>query len=311
MIFLTEIIKVGDNKKVHHIDLILSEQLLAVISGRNRHVRLYTMACLDDRDTDFHKLPETKGCQTLVSGTMRHGALTCLCVAMKRQVICYELNKSKTRHRKLREFQVPGQVQWMALQGDKLCVGYQPGFIRYNLLGDGPPINLLHPEDHTLAFIGQLNLDALCAVEISSKELLLCFSSIGVYVDCQGRRSRQQELMWPAMPTACCKCCVHWHHDKSTFSKSLLEVPEQYWQSFVSCRLQCTLLVCVQWKCCGCVWCEHYGMDPDHSSEKGSLFALSYRQVRTEWIIITHCVARSLCFRCTLWIQTDLWTCLG
>ncbi|XP_066525084.1 serine/threonine-protein kinase MRCK alpha isoform X1 [Hoplias malabaricus] len=199
-----EIIKVGDNKKVHHIDLISSEQLLAVISGRNRHVRLFPMAALDDRDTDFYKLPETRGCQTLVSGVVRHGALTCLCVAMKKQVICYELIKSKTRHRKLREFQVPSVVQWMALQGDKLCVGYQAGFLRYNLQGDGPSINLLHPEDHTLAFIGQLGLDALCAVEISSKELLLCFSSIGVYVDCQGRRSRQQELMWPAVPTACC-----------------------------------------------------------------------------------------------------------
>ncbi|MCI4382578.1 hypothetical protein PGIGA_G00016590 [Pangasianodon gigas] len=199
-----EIIKVGDNKKVHLIDLIPSEQLLAVISGRNRHVRLFSMAALDDRDTDFYKLPETKGCQTLVSGTLKHGVRPCLCVAMKRQVICYELNKGKTRYRKLRELQVPGVVQWMALQGDKLCVGYQAGFLRYSLQGDGPPTSLLHPEDHTLAFIGQLGLDTLCAVEISSKELLLCFSSIGVYVDCQGRRSRQQELMWPAVPTACC-----------------------------------------------------------------------------------------------------------
>ncbi|KAM9465913.1 serine/threonine-protein kinase MRCK alpha isoform 1-T1 [Clarias gariepinus] len=199
-----EIVKVGDNKKVHLIDLIPSEQLLAVISGRNRHVRLFSMASLDDRDTEFYKLPETKGCQTLVSGMVKHGVRPCLCVAMKRQVICYELCKGKTRYRKLRELQVPGAVQWMALQGDKLCVGYQAGFLRYSLQGDGPPISLLHPEDHTLAFIGQLGLDALCAVEISSKELLLCFSSIGVYVDCQGRRSRQQELMWPAVPTACC-----------------------------------------------------------------------------------------------------------
>ncbi|XP_053489859.1 serine/threonine-protein kinase MRCK alpha isoform X1 [Ictalurus furcatus] len=199
-----EIIKVGDSKKVHLIDLIPSEQLLAVISGRNRHVRLFSMAALDDRDADFYKLPETKGCQTLVSGTVKHGVRPCLCVAMKRQVICYELNKGKTRYRKLRELQVPAVVQWMALQGDKLCVGYQAGFLRYSLQGDGPPNSLLHPEDHTLSFIGQLGLDALCAVEISSKELLLCFSSIGVYVDCQGRRSRQQELMWPAVPTACC-----------------------------------------------------------------------------------------------------------
>lgn len=96
----------GDNKKVHHVELMPSEQLLAVISGRNRHVRLVPMVGLDGRDTDSFKLLETKGCQLLASGKARHGAHMCLCVAMKRQVICYELNKSKTRHQRLREIQV-------------------------------------------------------------------------------------------------------------------------------------------------------------------------------------------------------------
>uniref|UniRef100_A0A8C2C9Q1 non-specific serine/threonine protein kinase n=1 Tax=Cyprinus carpio TaxID=7962 RepID=A0A8C2C9Q1_CYPCA len=200
-----DIIKVGDNKKVRQIELIPSEQLIAVISGRNGHVRLYPMTALDDREANFHKIAETKGCQALVSGTIRQGSLTYLFVYMKKpdKVMIYELNKSKTRHRKLRDIFIPGSVQWMGLQGDKLCVGIQAGFLRFNLQGDEPPFSLLHPDDHTLAFIEQLRLDALCAVEISSKELLLCFSSIGVYVDCQGRRSRQQELMWTATPTAC------------------------------------------------------------------------------------------------------------
>ncbi|XP_056112029.1 serine/threonine-protein kinase MRCK alpha isoform X4 [Rhinichthys klamathensis goyatoka] len=199
-----EIVKVGD-KKVHQIELIPSEQLIAVISGRNGHVRLYPMTALDDRDAEFCKIAETKGCQTLVSGSIRHGSHTWLFVAMKKpdKVIIYELIKSKTRHRKLRDIIVPGSVQWMGLQGDKLCVGFQSGFLRYNLQGDGAVNSLLHPDDHTLAFIEHLSLDALCLVEISSKELLLCFNSIGVYVDCQGRRSRQQELMWPAKPTSC------------------------------------------------------------------------------------------------------------
>lgn len=87
----SEIIRVGDNKKVHHIDLILQEQLLAVISGRNRHVRLFPTQALDGRETESYKLAETKGCQTIVSGLVRNGSLTCLCVAMKRQIICYEV----------------------------------------------------------------------------------------------------------------------------------------------------------------------------------------------------------------------------
>ncbi|KAM6965746.1 serine/threonine-protein kinase MRCK alpha isoform 3-T3 [Aplochiton taeniatus] len=199
-----EIIRVGDNKKVHHIDLVAQEQLLAVISGRNRHVRLIPMAALDGREMDSFKLAETKGCQAIVSGPVRNGSLTCLCVAMKRQIICYEVNKSKLRHRRLRELQAPGPVQWMGLLGERLYVGYQAGFTRYSVHGDSAAVSLLHPEDHTLAFISQQGLDALVAVEISTKEMLLCFSAIGVYVDSQGRRSRQQELMWPAMPNAAC-----------------------------------------------------------------------------------------------------------
>lgn len=176
-----------------------------MISGRNRHVRLFPMTALDGREIDFYKLAETKGCQTIVSGQVRHGALTCLCVAMKRQVLCYELNHSKTRHKKIKEIQVAGNVQWMAIFSERLCVGYQSGYLKYPLYEEGNPQSLLHPDDHTLSFITQQPTDAICAVEISNKEYLLCFSSVGIYVDCQGRRSRQQELMWPATPSSSCK----------------------------------------------------------------------------------------------------------
>ncbi|XP_029448897.1 serine/threonine-protein kinase MRCK alpha isoform X2 [Rhinatrema bivittatum] len=199
-----EIIRVGDNKKVHQVELIPSEQLVAVISGRNRHVRLFPAAALDGRETEFFKLAETKGCQAITSGHVRHGALCCLCVAMKRQVLCYELNQSKTRHKKIKEMQAPGSVQWMAIFSERLCVGFQSGFMKYPLHAEGNPCSLLHPDDHTLSFITQQPTDAICAVEISNKEYLLCFSSVGVYTDCQGRRSRQQELMWPATPSSCC-----------------------------------------------------------------------------------------------------------
>ncbi|XP_029331882.1 serine/threonine-protein kinase MRCK alpha isoform X8 [Mus caroli] len=199
-----EIIRVGDNKKIHQIELIPSDQLVAVISGRNRHVRLFPMSALDGQETDFYKLAETKGCQTIAAGKVRHGALSCLCVAMKRQVLCYELFQSKTRHRKFKEIQVPCNVQWMAIFSEHLCVGFQSGFLRYPLNGEGGPCNMLHSNDHTLSFITHQPMDALCAVEISNKEYLLCFNSIGIYTDCQGRRSRQQELMWPANPSSCC-----------------------------------------------------------------------------------------------------------
>uniref|UniRef100_A0A8C1UTZ8 Serine/threonine-protein kinase MRCK alpha n=1 Tax=Cyprinus carpio TaxID=7962 RepID=A0A8C1UTZ8_CYPCA len=197
-----EIVRVGDIKKVHHVELMPTEHLMAVISGRNRQVCLVPMAGLDGREIGKNKVADTKNCQALVSGVVRNS--TCFCLAIKRQISCYEVNKSKSRYCHLVDIQAPGTVQWMALFGQQLCVGYQAGFMRCSLHGDAPPVSLLHPDDPTLAFIRADNLDALCAVEISNKELLLCFSKIAVYVDTHGRRSRQQELMWPAMPTTCC-----------------------------------------------------------------------------------------------------------
>lgn len=42
-----------------------------------------------------------------------------------------QVNKSKARHRRLRELQAPGPVQWMGLLSERLYVGYQSGFTRY------------------------------------------------------------------------------------------------------------------------------------------------------------------------------------
>ena len=91
----SEIIRVGDSKKVYHIDLIPQEQLMAVISGRNRHVRLFPTQALDGREIESQKLQETKGCQSIVSGPVRNGSLTCLCVAMKTKIICYEVRQTQ------------------------------------------------------------------------------------------------------------------------------------------------------------------------------------------------------------------------
>ncbi|VTJ89662.1 Hypothetical predicted protein, partial [Marmota monax] len=162
------------------------------------------MSALDGRKMSVHKLVETKGCQAMTSGTVCQGARTCLCVARKSQVLCFELFQGKKiSHRQFKEVQVPANVQWMAIFGEQLCVGFQSGFLRYPLRREGIPHRMLHAHDPTLAFIARHPEDALCAVEISSIEYLLCFKSIGVYIDSRGLRSRPVELMWPATPSYC------------------------------------------------------------------------------------------------------------
>ncbi|XP_070651265.1 serine/threonine-protein kinase MRCK alpha-like isoform X1 [Bos indicus] len=204
-VIIDEIIRVGDIKKIHQIELIPHGQMVAVISGRSHHVQLFPMSVLDGEKTDSHRLAETKGCHTMTSGTVCQGAHTCLCVARKSQVFCYELFQSNTiSHKKFKQLQIPTTVQWMGIFSEQLCVGFQSGFLRYPLKREGVPYRMLHFHDPTLSFITHQPVDALCAVEISSIEYLLCFKSIGIYTDSRGLRSRPVELMWPAPPTYCC-----------------------------------------------------------------------------------------------------------
>ncbi|XP_060056488.1 serine/threonine-protein kinase MRCK alpha-like [Erinaceus europaeus] len=204
-ITIDEILQVGNMKKIHQVELIPHGQMVAVISGRSHRVQLFPMSVLDGRKANGHKLSETKGCQTMTSGMVCHGTHTCLCVARKNQIFCYELFQSKEIfHRKFKEIQIPTNVQWMAILSEQLCVGFQSGFLRYPLKREGIPYSMLHLQDPTLSFIVHQPVDALCAIEISSIEYLLCFKSIGIYTDSRGLRSRPVELMWPATPTYCC-----------------------------------------------------------------------------------------------------------
>ncbi|XP_077907083.1 serine/threonine-protein kinase MRCK beta [Ictidomys tridecemlineatus] len=198
------IVRAADCKKVYQIELAPKEKIVILLCGRNHHVHLCPWSSFDGAEGNFDiKLPETKGCQLIATATLRKSSSTCLFVAVKRLVLCYEIQRTKPFHRKFSELVAPGHVQWMAVFKDRLCVGYPSGFSLLSIQGDGPSLDLVNPTDPSLAFLSQQSFDALCAVELKSEEYLLCFSHMGLYVDPQGRRSRMQELMWPAAPVAC------------------------------------------------------------------------------------------------------------
>uniref|UniRef100_A0A3B3Y257 CDC42 binding protein kinase beta (DMPK-like) n=1 Tax=Poecilia mexicana TaxID=48701 RepID=A0A3B3Y257_9TELE len=204
------IVRAADSKKVYQIELIPKEKMVALLCGRNRQVHLYPSGVLDGAESSFDtKLAETKNCQVLTTGLLRPGGPACLLAAAKRQVRCYEISRTKPYHKKLWEVQAPGTVQWLGMLRDRLCVGYSSGFALLALQGESSPISLVNPADPSLAFLAQQPMDALHALEVGAGEVLLCFSQLGVYVDGQGRRSRTQELMWPAAPLACCSNSSH------------------------------------------------------------------------------------------------------
>lgn len=53
-----------------------------------------------------------------------------------------------------------------------------------------------------MGFLAYSAVDAMRAIELPRGEFLLVFQTLGVYVDSQGRKSRDTELMYPAIPLA-------------------------------------------------------------------------------------------------------------
>jgi serine/threonine-protein kinase MRCK len=214
-----EICRIGDGKKIHQVEYIPEEQLMVVLAGKQRQMRLIPVKALDQpAETEWIKVADTKSCIVFAIGVMRTGSTIssqssggqgsyCLCVAVKRQVIIYEINRLKSRHKRIREVLLPAQAQSLDVFSEgRLCVGYQSGFTIYSLLGDQHPLSLVHPDNQMLGFLAFNPVDAMGAVELPNREFLLVFNTLGVYVDVQGRKSRDKEIMYPALPEKIAVC---------------------------------------------------------------------------------------------------------
>ncbi|KAL3874670.1 hypothetical protein ACJMK2_037651 [Sinanodonta woodiana] len=198
------LIRIGDKsekKPVYQVELVPEEQLVIFISGKQRHIKLLHQSALEGYETDAVKILETKGCQAFCCARSSQGT-SYLCVAIKRTIQVYELVKSRPKYRKLKDIQVPGQVQFIELMEDRLCVGFQSSFAIHALQGDAAPTTLISPDDNSLQFLVHSPVDSMLAVELCHDEYLLAFSVCALFVDSSGRRSRPTEIMWPAPPTS-------------------------------------------------------------------------------------------------------------
>lgn len=106
--------------------------------GKQRHIRLMPMATLENDRIDCIKLEENRGCSLICTGVV--GQTTSLCVACKRTIFVYELNKTKQRNRKSKEIHCPGSVQFIDIQNERLFVGYPSSFAIYSLQNDASPV---------------------------------------------------------------------------------------------------------------------------------------------------------------------------
>ena len=119
---------------VHHVH--------RVGAGKQKHVRLLPVATLENERVECVKLEENRGCTLFCTGLVGQGTSTSLCVACKRTVVVYELNRTKLRHRKVKEIQCPGLVQYVDVKNERLYVGYPSSFAIYTIQGDGAPLGM-------------------------------------------------------------------------------------------------------------------------------------------------------------------------
>ncbi|KAH7719765.1 AGC/DMPK/GEK protein kinase [Aphelenchoides avenae] len=202
-------------RHVEKVEYDSEEQLLIglVGAGKDRHVRLIPTAALDGKDVKWIKVCETKGCHLMCWGrghSARHAPAGApvdahyFAAAVQKSVVIFQIDRSQTRHHKVRELAMPGQPQTLRISNGKLFVGYPSGFRMWDLI-DNSQTSLVNLEDGSLQFLNQTLHDAQMIVDVSGepepREFLLVFQKFGIYVDSQGRRSRAQEVMFPCRPS--------------------------------------------------------------------------------------------------------------
>uniref|UniRef100_W4VRQ2 non-specific serine/threonine protein kinase n=1 Tax=Corethrella appendiculata TaxID=1370023 RepID=W4VRQ2_9DIPT len=219
----TEIARIGESKKVYQLWYIAEEQLLAILCGKQRHLRLLPIRALEATDVEWIKVAESKNCITACTGIVRRGPqpIYCIVIAIKKpnssQIVVYEVNRNRSRHHKMCEFSVAYPVQSIQILSDmRLAVGHQSGFTAYYLQGEAQAMPLVHPENQLNAFLAYSGVDAWRIIEIQTSqanmghgEFLLVFQTLAIYVDLQGRKSRDREIMYPAVPTHITYCDGH------------------------------------------------------------------------------------------------------
>ncbi|XP_055318585.1 serine/threonine-protein kinase Genghis Khan isoform X2 [Sitodiplosis mosellana] len=214
----SEMARIGESKKIIQLWHIVEEQILVVLCGKQRHVRLLPIRALEATDVEWIKVIDSKNCITACIGIIRRNPqpVYCICIALKRpnnqtQIIVYEVNRNRTRHHKMCEFTVAYPVQSLQILSDmRLAVGHQSGFTAYFLQGEAQAMSLVHPENQLCAFLNYSGVDAWRVIEIPGHgEFLLVFQTLAIYVDLQGRKSRDREIMYPALPTHITYCDGH------------------------------------------------------------------------------------------------------
>ena len=192
--------KISD-KKVHQLDYLESEELLIYSAGRHKMLRMSTLCSFDCGTSESLKILDTKGTCLFVTGIVHQS--TCIIVAIRKRVLLFEVTKSvASKYTKIKELTFQSVILSLNLFGSRVCAGFTSGFLIFPIQGDSSPIYLIDNADTTLSFLVDNSFEPLCSVELNlGREYLLCFDLLAIFVDNNGKRSRQYEIKWLAIPS--------------------------------------------------------------------------------------------------------------
>lgn len=229
-----EIARIGEGKRIIQLFHIAEEHILVILCGKQRHLRLLPIRALEANDMEWIKVADSKNCITACTGIIRKypNIVYCFAVALKRaanqsQIVVFEINRTRSRHQRMCEFTVAYTVQSLQILTDmRLAVGHQSGFTAYLLQGEAQALSLVHPENQLCIFLNYCGVDAVCVIEIFGMdgirvmEYLLVFQTLAIYVDPSGRKSRDREIVYPAIPTN----ITHYDKHLLVFSETHLDI---------------------------------------------------------------------------------------
>ena len=192
-------------KKVYQISLVSNNQLLVILSGKERVIRIKSFErFLNYSESSFDsKISEKKNINLFTV----HPITLTLCFAIKNRIFIYKIhsNPQPYPYTYLHEFNINQNITYLEISLLKinnlneqiLCFGYSSTFMAYGIDQQSSSILLLRDKDLTIHISNEI---VRVIPVISSNELLLVYRKFGVYINyLTGIQTRHEELMWSGL----------------------------------------------------------------------------------------------------------------
>lgn len=131
--------RIAGSKRIQQLVYTSSDQLIVALAGKQKNIKLLPIRGLDSENVEWIKIPETKNATCFVLA--KAAEVTMICVAIKKNLIVYEINRRKQRHSFWRDIQMPLNVQTLDAHNELVAVGTNSNFVVYNVFNrDQPPL---------------------------------------------------------------------------------------------------------------------------------------------------------------------------